>query len=127
MSLSASAVSEPVTILRYFDLVLLVVAAPVMVLIGVPAAAYGIAAAVWIAVRAIGVVAERAAVTTTNASTQITIRMVYMLGRLFALALTVILVRLGEGRDAGLTALLVIVFAYTVQLAVSAIARLTAR
>ncbi len=111
------------TILRYFDVVLLVVAAPIMVLIGVPASGYGIAAAVWIALRAIGVAVERAASATPNASSQITIRMVYMLGRLFTLALTVILVRLGEGKDAGLTALVVLVFAYTVQLGISAITR----
>ena len=127
MSLSASAVSEPVTIFRYFDVVLLVVAAPIMVLIGVPAAGYGIAAAVWIGVRAIGVAVERALSATTDASTQITIRMVYMMGRLFTLALAVIVVRLDEGRDAGLTALVVIVFAYTVQLATSALGRLTSR
>ena len=123
MSLSASAVSEPVTILRYFDVVLVVVAAPIMILIGVPASGYGIAAGVWIALRAIGVAVEHAAAASTNASSQITIRMLYMLGRLFTLALTVILVRLGSGKDAGLTALVVIVFAYTVQLGISAITR----
>jgi hypothetical protein len=123
LSLSASAVSEPVTILRYFDVVLVVVAAPIMLLIGVPASGYGIAAGVWIALRAIGVAVDRAAATTANASTQITMRMLYMLGRLFTLALTVILVRLGAGKDAGLTALVVIVFAYTVQLGISAVTR----
>ena len=40
----------------------------------------------------------------------------YMLGRLFLLALAVILVRKSDGQDAGLTALAVIVVAFTVQL-----------
>lgn len=123
MSLGASAVSEPVTLLRYFDVVLIVVAAPIMLLIGVPAAGYGIAGAVWIALRAIGVAVEHAASATKNQSSQVTLRLAYMLGRLFALALTVIAVRQGAGKDAGLTALLVIVFAFTVQLAVSASTR----
>jgi hypothetical protein len=41
------------------------------------------------------------------------------MGRIFALALTVILVRKGEGKNDALAALLVIVFAFTVQLALS--------
>jgi hypothetical protein len=123
LSLGASAVSEPVTLLRYFDVVLIVVAAPIMLLIGVPAAGYGIAGAAWIALRAVGVAVEHAASTSHNQSSQVTLRLAYMLGRLFALAITVILVRQGAGKDAGLTALIVIVFAFTVQLAVSALSR----
>ena len=42
-----------------------------------------------------------------------------MLGRLFLLALTVILVRNAGTKDDGLTALLVIVFAFTIQLVTS--------
>ena len=43
-----------------------------------------------------------------------------MLGRLFLLALAVIVARQAYGRDAGITALAVVVFAFTVQLAMSA-------
>jgi hypothetical protein len=46
-----------------------------------------------------------------------------MLGRLFLLALAVVLARSDGGRAGGLTALIVIVVAFTVQLAVSAITR----
>jgi hypothetical protein len=46
-----------------------------------------------------------------------------MLTRLFLLAIAVIVARSQVGRDAGLTALVVIVVAFTVQLAVSAISR----
>lgn len=109
-------------LLRYFDVVVLLVAAPILLLIGVPAEGYGIAAGAWIVLRALGLAVERAAAK-ADARTQISLRMAYMLGRLFALAITVILVRQGEGRDAGLTALSVIVFAFTVQLATSALNR----
>ncbi len=108
--------------LRYFDVVLLVVAAPIMLLIGVPAAGYLIAAGAWIVLRAVGEAIERA-VARVDTRSQISLRMAYMLGRLFTLALTVILVRQGDGRDAGLSALIVIVFAFTVQLATSALSR----
>ena len=122
MSLGASAVSGPM-LLRYFDVALLVVAAPIMLLIGVPAAGYGIAAGAWIALRGVGLAVERSANAVHDARVEITLRLGYMLGRLFALALVIILVRQDEGRDAGLTALLVIVIAFTVQLAVSALTR----
>ncbi len=123
MSLSASTISEPpVTALRYFDVVLLVVAAPIMLLIGVPASGYCIGAAAWIVLRAIGVGVERAA-TAVEINSAIAIRLGYMLGRLFLLAIAVILVRKSDGQNAGLAALVVVVFAFTVQLATSALNR----
>ena len=45
------------------------------------------------------------------------------MGRLFLLAIAVILVRKGAGRDDGLTALVVIVFAFTTQLVLSFLTR----
>jgi hypothetical protein len=46
-----------------------------------------------------------------------------MLGRLFLLALAIVLARNSGGRNDGLAALVVIVVAFTVQLAVSALNR----
>ena len=109
--------------LRYLDVLLLVVAAPIMILIGVSAVGYAVGAGAWIALRALGVLVERLASEAREPGSQIGIRLGYMLGRLFVLALAVVLVRKGSGQDAGLTALVVIVFAFTVQLAVSAINR----
>lgn len=109
-------------LVRYLDVVLVVVAAPILLLIGVPAVGYAVGALTWIALRAAGLGVEGLAERST-ASQQVSIRLGYLLGRLFALALAVILVRNGAGRDDGLTALLVIVFAFTVQLAISALNR----
>jgi hypothetical protein len=121
---NATATAEsPVTVLRYLDIVLVALAAPIMLLIGVSPSGYLIGAGVWIALRAVGVAVERYATTTTEASRQIGIRLGYMLGRLFVLAIVVILVRKSDGQDAGLAALGVIVGAFTIQLAVSAIGR----
>jgi hypothetical protein len=108
-----------VALLRYIDTVLIVVAAPIMLLIGVPASGYLIAAGAWILLRGVGVAVERYATSTPSANQQISARLGYLMGRLFLLALVVILVRRGDGRDAGLTALLVIVFAFTAELIVS--------
>jgi hypothetical protein len=107
------------TLLSYFDIVVLVVAAPVLLLIGVPATGYLAASASWIILRVIGIGVERYAASTDVQSRELSIRLGYLMGRLFVLAMTVILVRKGAGRDEGLTALVVIVVAFTLQLAVS--------
>jgi hypothetical protein len=112
-----------VSALAFFDVLVLVVAAPIMLLIGVPASGYLIGAGAWIVLRLAGVGLERAASGTSDPGRAIGIRLGYMLGRLFALAIAVILVRKGDGQDAGLTALVVIVFAFTAQLATSALTR----
>lgn len=124
MSLSAPTISQsPMSVLRYFDVLVVVVAAPILLLIGVPASGYVIGGGAWIALRALGVAVEWFAARPGRAGREISVRLAFLLGRLFTLALVVILVRQGDGRDPGLTALLVIVFAFTVELFVSAINR----
>ncbi len=110
-------------ILRYLDVVLLVLAAPILLLMGVPAEGYGAGAGAWVALRVVGVGLERYAAHTPDARREISARLGYLLARIFLLALAVILVRRGAGRDAALTTLLVIVFAFTVQLVISFIER----
>ena len=65
--------------------------------------------------RAIGVGIEHAAVSVPEASQQIGLRMAYMLGPLFLTLDAVIVARQAYGRDAGITALAVVVFAFTMQ------------
>ncbi len=121
MSLTAASTSEsPVTLLRYIDVVVLVVAAPILLLIGVSAGGYATGAGTWIVLRAIGVGVDRWATAAQAANQQITLRLSYLLTRLFLLALAVILARQSGGRGAGLTALAVIVFAFTAELVISA-------
>jgi hypothetical protein len=124
MALSARAMPDtPIATLRYFDAVVLVVAAPVMLLIGVPALGYGIGAGAWIALRAVGVGVDRLSSAASPNSRELSLKLAYMLGRLFLLALAVIFARNQGGQDDGLTALCVIVFAFTAQLAVTFVNR----
>ena len=114
--------AAPAPLIAYLDVVLVILAAPIMLLIGVSAVGYGAGAGAWIALRVVGLGVERAA----NASeprTQISLRMAYMLGRLFLLALAVILARKSSGQNAGLAALVVVVVAFTIQLATAALNR----
>jgi hypothetical protein len=106
----------------YLDVVLVALAAPILLLIGVSAVGYGIGGGAWVALRAIGVGVERAA-SAGELRSQVSLRMGYMLGRLFLLALAIVLARSAGGRDGGLAALAVIVAAFTIQLAVSALNR----
>jgi hypothetical protein len=109
--------------LSYLDVVVLVVAAPIMLLIGVPAVGYLVGAGAWIALRAVGVAVDRVAGAADDPRREASVRLAYLLGRLFLLAIAVIIVRNGSGRDAGLTALLVVVFAFTTQLVLSILNR----
>ena len=109
--------------MSYLDVALVVLGAPILIAIGVSASGYAIGGGAWIVLRAAGEVLDRISVLHVDQRREIGTRLGYMLSRLFLLALAVILARSGSGRDAGLTALLVIVFAFTVQLAVSAVNR----
>jgi hypothetical protein len=111
------------TVLSYLDVLVLVVAAPLMLLMGVPAVGYLVGAVAWIVLRAVGLVIERAAGAAEDPRREASLRLAYLLGRLFMLAIVVILVRNGAGRNDGLTALLVIVFAFTMQLILSVLNR----
>jgi hypothetical protein len=120
MSLSTPARSDaPAPVLAYLDVVVLAVATPIMLLIGVSAVGYLVGAGAWIALRAAGVGVDRAIGALKDPRQEITLRLAYLLGRLFVLAIAIIVVRNGSGRDAGLTALAVIVFAFTMQLILS--------
>jgi hypothetical protein len=121
----AAKIEAPVAILSYLDVVVLVLAAPIMLLIGVPALGYLLAAGAWIVLRAIGVLVDRVAASLDDARSQISLRLAYMLARLFLLAITVIVVRNAGTKNDGLTALLVIVFAFTTQLVTSFLIRPT--
>jgi hypothetical protein len=123
-----SATPEPsLGVLRYIDVVLVLVAAPILLLIGVPALGYLVGAGAWIALRAVGVVVERRAGAIGNVSQELTVRLVFVLGRVFLLALVIVLVRRQAGKQDGLATLLVILFAFTIQLVVSVINRPRAR
>jgi hypothetical protein len=124
VSLSAPATSDGhMAPLAYLDVALLVVAAPIMLLIGVPAVGYVVGGGAWIVLRAVGVAIERVVPSLRDPRSEITLRLGYLLGRLFLLAIAVIVVRNGAGREDGLTALVVIVFAFTMQLVLSFLTR----
>lgn len=99
------------------DVVLVVVVAPVLFLVGVPALGYAIGAASWIVLRTVGVAVDRYGQAGAGADVrqQLTLRIGDRLVRVLALVAAVVIAA-KAGRADGLTALLVITFALTVQL-----------
>jgi hypothetical protein len=106
-------------LVRYLDLVLIALGAPIFLLMGVSVTGYLAGAGVWLALRLVGVALERYLRASPDARREISLRLAYLLARVFLLALTVVLVRRDAGKDAALAALGVIVFAFTVQLVIS--------
>jgi hypothetical protein len=103
--------------------VLVLVASPVFLLVGVSAVGYGIGVAAWIGLRAVGLAVDRADSGTSGTIQQVSLRLGYRLTRVLLLAVAIILARKSGGKHDGLAALLVILAAFTIQLTVSIVDR----
>jgi hypothetical protein len=115
--------SVPLGPARYSDVALLILAAPISVLLGASAAGYGIGAAMWIVLRAFGVAVERYAGATATLTHLVSLRMAFRLVRVFSLITATGLIIKDGGRADGLTTLIVISGAFTIQLSLSLLAR----
>ena len=117
------------SLVRYVDLALLALALPVFVLADWPILGYVVAAGAWLLQRGVLVVVEHrvaAALARGERRSAMGFTAVSSLGRVWLLALAVLLVGLlGEDED-GLAAALLLVVLFTVQLAGAAIGRLVA-
>jgi hypothetical protein len=107
------------SMLRYIDVVVISLAAPILLLAGAPSAGYAIGAATWIALRLLGDAVNRAAFAVNDLSSLVALRVGYRFVRVTALVLAVVVTEKSLGKHDGLTALLVSVFAFTLQLGVS--------
>jgi hypothetical protein len=99
----------------YVDVVLVVLGAPLLLLVGVPALGYAIGAASWIILRGVGVAVDRHARAGAHVLQQLSLRIAFRLVRVLALVAAAVLAA-RAGRADGLAALLAITLAFTVQL-----------
>ena len=100
--------SNPGRWLRWADLVVLACALPVFILADLPLAGYAVVAGVWIVMRLVGVVADRRAdraLKEGNRKAAMGTVAVASLGRVWTMALAILLVGLAD-RDSGLAAAL---------------------
>ena len=120
--------------LRFLDLILLAVITPAALAAGVPAAGYGVGVGTWLVLRALGAAVEHQADALrahgrpmAGLSRELAIRLTYRLMRALALGAASVLVVDELGRRDGLTTILVLTLACTVQMIVGGFAQVASR
>jgi len=114
--------ADPLAPVRCLDVVLLVLAAPFVVLLGAPVLGYAVGAAVWILSRVLEAVLERSA-GRGDVRRAIGVKVGSMIGRVWLIGAGILAVGLAAEREDGFTAALVCLAAYTVHLATTLILR----
>ena len=108
--------SDPLAVVRYLDVLLVVLAAPFVLLMGGPVLGYVVGAVAWIATRVLGVLIENKA-RGRSAKAQVGLNFGALMGRAWILGITILVVGLAGEREDGLMAALLALVAFTVYLA----------
>jgi hypothetical protein len=111
-----------VTLLRYLDIVLVVITAPIAVLLGAPALGTLVGAAAWILQRFAALALERAAHRREDVRHAIGLNLAGAIGRAWLVGLTILAVGLAAEREDGLAAAVLVLAAFTVYFATTLLA-----
>ena len=114
---------DPLAILRYLDVILLILAAPFVVALGAPVLGYAVAVVAWVAQRFAAVAIERGAARQEDYRRALGLNMASLLVRAWLIGLTILAVGLLGEREDGLTAGITVLVAFTVYFAISLILR----
>ena len=114
--------SDPLAIVRYLDVVVVVLAAPFVVLMGAPVLGYVVGAAAWIFTRVLGALVERHA-RTRDFKAQIGLNFGVLMGRVWIVGIAILVVGKTADRADGLMAALVALVAFTIYLGTSLVLR----
>ena len=109
-------------LIRYFDLVLLVVALPVFLIGGLPMLGYAAGAGAWLVQRALQIYLNRKAVAADDPRVTVGIAAGSMIGRAWLVALTIFAVGLND-EEAGLAAAVLVIVLFTAYFTVTMIMR----
>jgi hypothetical protein len=123
MSSAAMPTSDPLFAVRYLDVLIVLLAAPFVVLMGAPVLGYVAGGAAWIVGRLAGVWVERWARANKDPRAQVGIGFAVLMGRAWLLGLTILLVGIEGEREDGLMAALLALVAFTVYFATSLLLR----
>jgi hypothetical protein len=115
--------SDPLIVLRYLDVVLVVLAAPFVLLTGLPVLGYVVGAAVWIVQRAAGTWIEAAMRRKQDIRAVVGLALGASLGRAWFVGLTILAVGLAGARADGAMAAVLVLAAFTVYFASALILR----
>ena len=116
---------EPLALLRYIDVVLVVAALPLVVLADLPLLGYLVGAGAWIAARLVGVVLERQARDTTDPKRLVGINLAGSLGRAWLVGGAILAVGLAGEREDGLIAAVLVAVAFTIYFGTSLLIHVT--
>ncbi|HTE63825.1 MAG TPA: hypothetical protein VK631_25940 [Solirubrobacteraceae bacterium] len=119
---NALGTADPLAPVRYLDVVLIVLAAPFVILLGLPVLGYVVGAGIWMAQRVLEAVLDRAG-SRSDVRRAIGIKVASMIGRTWLIGIGVLAVGLGAERADGFTAAIVCLAAYTIHLATTLVLR----
>jgi hypothetical protein len=114
---------DPLVVVRYLDVGLVVAAAPFVILLGAPVVGYVVAAVAWIVQRFAAVAIERRAARQSDYRAVLGLNMASLFVRAWLIGLTILAVGLIAEREDGLTAGITVLVAFTVYFATSLILR----
>ena len=119
---NAMGIADPLAPVRYLDVVLIVLAAPFVVLLELPVLGYAVGAGVWILTRVLEAMLEQSA-RRADMRRAIGVKVGSMIGRVWLIGIGILAVGLAADREDGFTAAVVCLAAYTVHLATALILR----
>ncbi len=114
---------DPLLVVRYLDIVLVLLAAPFVILLGAPVLGFAVAGAAWSLQRLAAVAIERRAARADDVKTALGLNMGSLVIRAWLIGLTILAVGLLAEREDGLTAGITVLAAFTVYFATSLILR----
>ena len=120
---NAVALADPLVLFRWLDVVLVVLAAPFVVLMGLPVLGYAVGAAAWIANRAIGAGVERVASGQNDVRRAVGLNLGALIARSWLVGLTILAVGLAGDREDGLMAAILLLAAFTLYFVTSLLLR----
>ena len=115
--------ADPLVLFRWLDVVLVILAAPFVILTGLPMLGYVVGAVAWIANRAIGAGVERLASGQDDVRRAVGLNLGALIARSWLVGLTILAVGLAGEREDGLMAAVLLLAAFTLYFVTSLLLR----
>ena len=115
--------ADPLLLFRWLDVILVVLAAPFVVLMGLPVLGYTVGALAWILNRGIGVWVERIAARQGDVRRAVGLNLGALIARSWLVGLSILAVGLAGEREDGLTAAVLLLAAFTLYFVTSLLTR----
>jgi ABC-type xylose transport system permease subunit len=112
-----------VVTLRYLDVCLVLATAPFVLVAGMPVLGYVVGACAWLLTRAGTALVHAQANRTRDAKVKAGLQVAGMMGRIWIVALAVILAKYAGGKDDGIMAAVLVLAAFTVYFVMSFVTR----